>query len=539
MNLTEKIRQRVIKFLGLEHLNDNPSSQRYTYINDKEAIRKLKQQEFKIWYIGDGDELLNFYTNQEAYGYASNPIYNRNQRNYFWSLSVDECKIKRVHSGIPNAIVTTLVNAVGSPMVSMENPELHSQLKKIIYKNDIVNVLNQQQMPLTMAEGYGAFKPIFDKNLSDTPLVQYYEAEDVEFVYKQNVLIAIIYKDYYKFKGKNYLLLETRRISKEKDSIVEYELYRLLKDNEVENVSLDTVPELAGLQPIRIKGLDKVLGVPSKFLFDPLNKEYGKSIYSGKVDLFDDLDQILSQDSQTVRVSTPVEYYNPEILERGANGEPHMPAVYNRQYIKKPFSMPDGDGNTAGNDIQTTQPILNFEQYSVNARNKLDMILTGLLSPATIGIQVAKKDNAEAQREKEKVTIMTRNNIIDRETKILNELFTIMLMLQEYLDTGIITIKDYNISIKFDEFANPSFENELQILGTAWSAGQISTNKYVEILWRDKLSDEDRNKEVEWLDNTRMQDNLELGDIDTNENGFNADYNAKTRTTKENVYPEE
>ena len=189
-----------------------------------------------------------------------------------------------------------------------------------------------------------------------------------------------------------------------------------------------------------------------------------------------------------------------------------MPKCFNRQYVKID-TLPNGDGEHTG-AITTTQPILNFEQYSQNAKSKLDFILTGLLSPATMGIDIAKKDNADAQREKEKVTIMTRNNIIERQTKIIKELVTLCLMIQEYIDTGDITIDNYDFSIKFDEFANPSFENELSVLGNAWSDGQISTRKYVELLWGDKLSEEEKEIEIQELEKSRNSDNLKLGDFD-------------------------
>lgn len=256
--------------------------------------------------------------------------------------------------------------------------------------------------------------------------------------------------------------------------------------------------------------------MPCKFFYDPLNKNYGRSIFAGKIDLFDDLDQILSQDSQTVRVSTPVEYYPVDVLERNGNGQPIMPKVYNRQFLKKE-TAPNGDGVTDGT-IQTTQPQLNFQQYSLDAQDKLGYILTGLLSPATMGIDIAKKDNAEAQREKEKVTIMTRNNIIASETKIIKELMSIALDLQEYIDTGSITqSKEHEIDINFNEFANPSFESEIQILGSAWSNGELSTERYVKMLWDGKLSDEEMAKEIQYLEENKSKDNLMMGDFE-NEN---------------------
>ena len=41
------------------------------------------------------------------------------------------------------------------------------------------------------------------------------------------------------------------------------------------------------------------------------------------------------------------------------------------------------------------------------------------MSPSTLGIDVKKLDNAEAQREKEKATLYSRNNIVGQLQKVL------------------------------------------------------------------------------------------------------------------------
>lgn len=498
MNILEAIRQRLLKFLKIDKVPYDPTSDRLTFINDLEAIESAKLKEYKAWYIGNGSELLNLYTNKQLWDNAKNPIYNRNKQNYFWGLSSTECDIKRVHSGIPKEIINTLVNSIGDPKI---NCDLYNdKLDKIITQNDLLNIIKQQQLPLTCVEGWGAFKININKELRNVPIIQYYEAENVEFAYKSNVLCGVIFKDYYQQNNKDYVLIETRR-RENGNSRIEYELFLLKPNKDVEPVPLDTIEGLEGLENVEIVGLDEVLAVPSKFFYDPYAPNYGRSIFSNKIDLFDDLDQILSQDSQTVRVSTPVEYYPEDLLEHLPNGDRKAPSAYNRQYIKKP-SIPGPNGETDGT-IQTTQPELNFAQYSEEAVQKLKLILTGLISPATLGFDVSAKDNAEAQREKEKVTINTRNNIIDRETPVLKQLLKLCLMCQEYMEKGYILNFDYDISITYDEFANPSFENELKILGPAWTSGQISTERYVELLWGDKLSDEDRLKEIEALERER------------------------------------
>ena len=82
MNLKEHIRQRLIKFLGIEKLTENPKGQRFTYISNEDEIIRTNLQEYKAWYSGDSNELLNFYTQDRIHNVA-NAVYNRNRVNYF------------------------------------------------------------------------------------------------------------------------------------------------------------------------------------------------------------------------------------------------------------------------------------------------------------------------------------------------------------------------------------------------------------------------------------------------------------------------
>lgn len=505
MDIIEKVRRRILKFLKLDHLQDNPNSERYTYIMDSQNIVRQSMEEARVWYVGDSNELENYYTNKQVHGNANEPIYNRNRANYFWGISSMENSIKRVHSGVPHAIVYTLCNAIGMPVITASKGGQKYDLSRLIKETGFNRIYMQEQMPLTSAIGWGAWKIDVDPS-GDWPILQFYEAKDCEFVVKRGKTIGVIFKDYYRHDGKDYLLLETRRINENGNSAVEYELFRLRENNDVTEVELSEIPELSSLSDAEIPGYKHILAVPCRFIFDPNNKNYGRSIYAGKYDLFDDLDQSLSQRSQTCRVSTPVEYYAPDVLERGRNGNPSMPKVYNRQFIMK-SGIPDGDGKI-DNSIQTTQPQLNFEQYSQEQRDILDSILIGILSPATMGIDLAKKDNADAQREKEKVTIMTRNTIIESEQEILCELFKIAMGMKDYMDGKGIPLEDYDVSVKFSGFANPSFESLSQTLLPLWQAGAISDEMYVEKLYGDSLTEEEKSRELEALRKNREADRM-------------------------------
>lgn len=521
MNVIEKIRAKVLKILGLYKLDFDPNSERLTYINDDEAIRLSNIKANKTWYLGDGDELLNWYTNQQTYGWADNPIYNRNKRMYFWGMSINEA-VKRIHSGIPRAIIDTISSIVGMPEITSVD-SYTDRLTEIFKENDFRFMLTQQARPMTLVEGDGAWKINMNPNLSNHPLIEYYGAEDWGPIMKSNILLGMWFKSYYKDKNdKNYVLFETRTLRPE-GLAIEYQLYQLMKNNELLSCKVEKIPELQELKNHLIEGIKCLLAIPNRYYFDPLHRNRGKSIYDGKLDLFDMLDEIVTQAGQTNRVSTPVEYYPVDLLQRTKNGQPIIPKLYNRQYVKLE-TAPDADGNNA-TEIKTTQPELNFDKYGQLFSDTLGYILIGMCSPSSLGIDIAKKDNADAQREKEKQTIFTRNMIIENETKVLVKLCNMLLMCQEYLDTGVMQEKDYQISIKYDEFANPSFESELQILGPAWNSGQISTERYANLLWAGKLSEEEILQEIAWLDDNKKQDDFDLNTLMEHEN--------ETRTGKE------
>ena len=85
--------------------------------------------------------------------------------------------------------------------------------------------------------------------------------------------------------------------------------------------------------------------------------------------------------------------------------------------------------------------------------------------------------------------------------------------------TNQIEKKEYEIEIKYNEFANPSFENELQILGPAWVQGEISTKQYVDLLWGDKLDEQGKLEEINWLDEHQKELSLNeqmVPDLPTN-----------------------
>ena len=518
MTLKEWLRNKALSFLGLGRYEGTPGDDRLTFINDEDHAVKQKIREYNVWYSGDSDELLNFYTRQNTIDYNYEPWFARNKRSYFWSVTSTENDIKRTHSGQPRNIVDTFVAIMGKPDIQGGHAELgrdnpvNQNIDNIITENNFWDLYEQCQVPLTLVEGWGCFKLNWDRDLSDYPIIQYYRAEQVDFIIKSNRLIAVIFKDYYTdAKNKRYLLTETRRTETRKDENgkLERDLHIVLEafevtgeDDMVKPVLLKDVDQFAHLEPhVVIENFNKLFAVPSRFYEDVHTNAFGRSIFTGKIDLFDDLDQCLSQAANTVRRSTAVEYFNSDFLERDVKtGLPIQPKEFDRKYVQYTGAKGADGGQLSAEPVQVTQPDINFAQYSEHAIQIMLQIINGIMSPATLGIDISKRDNAEAQREKEKITIFTRNMLIESETRILQELFSQALCAYECMNTGKITTKSYDISVTYSAFADDSFENKIGTLGDAFTKRILSPKMYMSRLYGHSLSESDYNSELAYLE---------------------------------------
>jgi hypothetical protein len=97
------------------------------------------------------------------------------------------------------------------------------------------------------------------------------------------------------------------------------------------------------------------------------------------------------------------------------------PNHFDNRYIKTDQDM----GENSQNKIDVEQPTIPHDSYLASYVTALDLCLQGIISPSTLGIDVKKLDNAEAQREKEKTTLYTRNAIVGALQKSLPELISV------------------------------------------------------------------------------------------------------------------
>jgi len=128
----------------------------------------------------------------------------------------------------------------------------------------------------------------------------------------------------------------------------------------------------------------------------------------------------------------------------------------------------------------------------------LDLCLQGLISPSTLGIDVKKLDNADAQREKEKATQYTRGKVIDVLEKVIPKLVTICLKAYDLAQEK--TAGEYEAIVDFKEYANPSFEATVETVSKARPGQNVmSIEKTVDTMYGDSLTKEEKEEEVKRL----------------------------------------
>ena len=181
------------------------------------------------------------------------------------------------------------------------------------------------------------------------------------------------------------------------------------------------------------------------------------------------------------------------------------PKTFERKYVMVRGAKGSDGGSLGNTPVLVTQPNLNTDMYNSDIEEKQRLIINGFLSPSTLGLDVAKKDNADAQREKEKITVFTRKMLADEESYILTSLFNQLLTAKEFLATGKITTLDFGIEVAYDEFSDASFETKIDVLGRAMANDAISPEMYVNKLYGNSLSDEAKEKEIAWLDEKHKQ----------------------------------
>ena len=478
-------------------LHVNPSLG-YTFTINELLDFDSNVQVNRIWYRGDGYELKQLYEQLPD-----------NKFSFWGARQTPGMEIRKIHTGLPKIIVDQLAGLI---VADMEDIEFKSEATRMLWEeiaddNGFTDMVKRSIVEC-LAYGDGAFKISLQPE-NGYPILEFYPADNVKLKRKNGRVTEITFLTLYHSKaGTPYTLNEHYGYG-----YVNYEL----KDAEGHTVPLDKLEETAGLTGVTFDP-SFIMAEYMSFYHSSKYAGRGQSIFDAKRDNFDALDEAWSQWMDALRAGRTKTYIPDTLIPRSENGVIMRPNSFDNRFIQTASNMAEG----AQNKIESTTAPIQHDSYCQTYITALDLCLQGIISPSTLGIDVKKLDNAEAQREKEKTTLYTRQIIVgalqDVLPKFIQDVFNVMQIVAGD------ALEDVEPTVKFGEYANPSFESQIEAVGKAKTQGIMSIEACIDELYGDTQTDEWKKEEV-----ARIK--AEAGIMETTEPALNEDVEGFDDTT--------
>ena len=465
MKWRDKIVQRIHRWLKLAPYT---APGRLEAIIRESSTEELELMADRLWYRGNADELRQFYNSYQ---------YDSAGRSRFWAAVPPGADVRKIHSGLPGNMVDTLAALVLSDYdgLQIEQAEHWAELEAATDFGAVLDTAVRE----TLITGDGAFKLSWDTQLSPHPILSFVPADHISYHPIGDAIAGISFFSDHRYKDATYQLEE--RYTRGRISYI-------LRDRDSRTIPLSTVPELAGLKDIALPE-NMLAAVPLRFFGGGAHRPgRGKSIFAHKSDAFDALDEIISQWVDAVRAGRVQKYIPNTMIPRDEHTGRLLPVdSFGTNFIQISGSRDEGTADR----IESVQPEIRYEAFLSSYTALLDMCLQGVLSPATLGINISAEASGESQRQRKDITGFTRNTITGVLEKVIPAVAALLLQADDWLNGR--PIGSYEPEISFGEYAAPDFSTRVQTVAAAASAGIMSVRAQVEQLWGGS-------KDAEWID---------------------------------------
>ena len=462
----------------------------------------------RIWYWGNSRQLAELYKQIDT------------NKTMFWAAkSTEGLEIRKIHTGLPALICETLVNIViadynGTDVTSKNSTAYAERWEDIEKQNKLSDTVKQMLRDLCVV-GDGAFKVSFDTAVSDVPIVEWYPAENIDFTYVRGRIREVKFYTDYTQKHRRYRFEETYGYG-----YIHYALY----DDNGKEIDLHTVDALSWIDSKGVTFDESYMWAVPVLYGKSCHKGRGAGIIGIKTDAFESLDEVWSQWMDALRACRTKQYVPDCLVPRNPETcQPMSPNPFDNRFITVGNDMSE-NGN--GNRIYTESPQIQHESYLSSYITALDLCLQGIISPSTLGIDTKKLDNADAQREKEKTTLYTRQNLVKITQNALQSLVAVVLNADGELNGNGI-VEGLEVSVNFGEYANPSFESQVETVSKARQGGLMSVETSVDELYGDSKSEDWKAEEVqrikEELGIAGEEETSPFDDVDLTDTGNESD----------------
>lgn len=429
--------------------------------------------ENRRWFEGDESRLEYFFKkeyNQFKQGQGS-PFEVLNLQRKFWKNTGG--KIPRVHSGLPKLITKTKVNLITSNGFNVEGDETAvARLWDILETNDFSKVWQGVETDVSWA-GRGLFRIYHDFG-DVVPSVEKVSPESFKILIKRGKIYGIEFSS----RKDEVEIIEKLELE---DGIVKIEYKKLIHElNKVYEVELDDdfAEYLTELPFLPFELVNNTV-VNSRFPESP----YGESDYTGVQSLFQTLDALISHAQLEITNAKAIKFVNERVIKKDQDGN----GVWDENEITIELANKDMENFDVDKQIKLFQPNIRVAEYDKLSNDTKAQVLAIVgISPVSTGLPGFESITASAgsQREREKASIRTRQEALERRRTIFNRFFNKLLKYDDFINGR--EIGDYEFNVLFSEWSIPTLDDKIDTIGKALQSGAMDTLTAVQEVFPDK-----------------------------------------------------
>jgi len=459
--------------------------------------------ENSLWYSGDEQSLLHFYTKEAPKFFGKGQA--SESTNYFWSQS--NIDVRRIHSGFPQLICEKMADLITGngyeiKVEGANEVDLQEELDLMLEDNKFRGHLLGKSIETESWSGGVSWKLSWNPSLSEYPIIEAWQPENYTSVIVSGRVQQDIFYVYYEKNNITYRLSEIYGVDKTKGAYIDYKLEKLVfksrgqdsKDGEWSLVPFNELEQTTDLKKIEFNGYFKRLSLykanklpNSEFRYSMV----GESDYAGSYGSFDAVDEIISTWIQEFRDAKLNRYFPEELMLKNlGTGKYAYPDSFKKDHILFADSPSE---NTDKQKILYEQGDVRTDKHVESYKIWVTQILNNAgLSPLTVGVTGLESvdASAESQQEREKVSIRTRNKKIELWTEFLEDFlktaleFRMMTKAMTENEDGtydVSKMQDFDLIVSFNDYIIKSKADrttEAQ-LGLGSSCDVLTAVKYV------------------------------------------------------------
>lgn len=527
MNLIDKWKEkRTLKRINRLESDLKLISNKQVFYNSKYIPDTGDQEEFTYriaqyfaWFSGSSKRIREFETTQTL----SDMLFRQSQM--FWKKAPSNYYM--VHSGIPNLIARKMpIILFGDDFKTdviiyktitennlTTNKRDEKQEKKVIeiletLRNKLkLDELLEKAAQLESVGGHVFFKISIDTTLTKYPILDVVDIRNAEIRKNRGITTSIIFKNYItKKENKKEIKYEHHEVyttTPNGDACIINELYKRDELKGLTKVDLSLLEETRDIQDYVFEGIKGLLAFekPNKLPnAEFLDSNYGASDYTGAIEVFDALDEILSGLFEEVRYNKTIREYPSTFLDENGVLNP-----FSTKFVKIEQPLDQGVSVPVDTTVIADKTEAHKQKWMIAIGQACN--ICGL-SPLSLGITGLESINSsdKSQKERVKTTLETRNSKWKLWKPLLEELFIKLLetisflqrkgFKQEGIDYIDVEWSNIKINITPNEYMPETKTERINAVAILKQSQGISTDKLVDYVWGDELSEEQKEEEI-------------------------------------------